>query len=527
MVEQANAEGILLWENGSEPRTVDPHLSTSKSTSAILYSLFDSLVVSDPKTGLPSNKGAAESWEISEDRLTYTFKLRPDGVWSNGDPVTAQHFAYSFERILSKRLASRYSYMLYPIKNAEEFNKGEISDFSEVGVKVIDDLTLELTLSSQTPYLLDLMTHCSWQPVYPPAVEKHGGMLDINSRWTRPENIVTNGGFLMKEWIPNKHLKVVKNPKHWDAENIRLNGVTYYPIENRETAQRAFRREAVHSTYTIPPHRVVWGKKNLPEQMRISPALGVYFYRVNIGEPKPGESEERKAIRKTLSDKRVRQALSYAMDRESICDFLKAGQQPATHFVPPGTSTYKSPDVLSYDPEKARKLLAEAGYPEGKGFPKFELIYNTDEAHKHIAEILQEQWSKTLGIDITLANQEWKVYLNTVHSMDYQMARASWFGDYNDPNTFLDMWLTGGGNNETGFSNKRYDDLIKQAALAGAEPEKRLAIFQEAEEILLDELPIIPIYFYVNQHMVHPSVLNWNDNVMDDHYFRFMDVKRP
>lgn len=475
----------------------------------------------------PAALGAAERWEISEDGLVYTFHLRPNGTWSNGDPVTAEDFVYSYQRILSKEVASRYAYMLSPMKNADAYYKGEISDFSQVGVKAIDKFTLQIEVASPTPYLLDLMTHHSWYPVYPPAVEKHGGMKAQINHWTRAQNIVGNGAFKMKEWKLNTFLEVERRDDYWDAENVKLNKVRFVPIDNIESEQRAYRRGAIHTTDIIPPHRVSWVKENFPKEVRIYEYLGVYYYRLNISPPIAGEDETRKKARAALRKKKVRQALSLAIDREAICRFLKGGQKPTTAFVPPGTGGYDPPVILKTDLDQARRLLAEAGYPEGKGFPAFQIIYNTNESHRQIAEILQSQWKNELGIDITLTNQEWKVYNNTIHALDYEMARASWIGDYNDPNTFLDMWLTGGGNNETGYSSAQYDELIKQAALSGSDPGKRFDYFRQAETLLMEDLPVIPIYYYVSQSMVHPSVIGWHDNVMDQHRVRFLDVKRP
>lgn len=517
-VEMAAETQTFLMGNGTEPEGLDPHIVTGVPESRIFQALLEGLVGIDHATLEPVNDAAAQSWEIAEDGLTYTFHLRPDATWSNPerDPVTAHDFVYSYHRILHPDTASKYAYMLFPLTNAEDFNKGEITDFSQVGVTALDTFTLELKLESPTPYLLGILNHYSWWPVHPPTIEKHGTMTQRSSPWTRAEHFVGNGPFRLTEWTVNNRIVTEKREDYWDADRVKLNRVIFYPIENLETEQRAYQQGYIHLTYDIPAHRIRWNLENYPEETEIDPYLGVYYYRINVKPSAPGADQ---AGRDALMDKRVRKALAISVDRQAICDFLAAGQLPAYSFVPPGTSGYEPDAILEESLEEAQELLAEAGYPDGSGIPEFHLYYNTHENHKQVAEIIQQQWNKNLGIRVALFNQEWKSYLNTVANFNYDLARAAWIGDYNDPNTFLDMWVTDGGNNQTGFSNTRYDELIRLASRT-AEPEKRLRLFQEAENILLEELPVIPVYFYVSKHMLHPSVKGRPPNILDRHPFK-------
>ncbi len=520
-VEMAAQTQTFLMGNGSEPEGLDPHVVTGVPENRIFQAILEGLVGIDHATLEPVNDAAAESWEISEDGLTYTFHLRKDATWSNPerDPVTAHDFVYSYHRVLHPDTASKYSYMLHLLKNAEAFNRGELTDFTQVGVKALDDFTLQLNLESPTPYLLSMLNHYSWWPVHPPTIEKHGQMTDRSSPWTRPGNFVGNGPFRLVEWSVNNRIVVEKREDYWDADRVILNKVVFYAIENLETEQRAFLQGYLHLTSDIPAHRIRWNLKHYPKATEIDNYLGTYYYRVNVAPLDDQADPEKIAGRQALMDKRVRKALAISINRQAICDFLAAGQLPAYHFVPPGTYGYEPAAMLEESLKEAKRLLAEAGYPNGEGIPELQLYYNTHENHKQVAEIIQQQWNKDLGIKIALFNQEWKSYLNTVASLNYDIARAAWIGDYNDPNTFLDMWVTDGGNNQTGFSHARYDDLIRLAART-SDPAERLRFFQEAEAILMDELPIIPVYFYVSKHMIHPSVKARPPNILDRHPFK-------
>lgn len=507
-VEQGIEEQILHLGNGTEPQGIDPHVVTGVPEHNIISALLEGLVSEDPQT-LEPVPGVAERWEASEDARVYTFYLRSNAKWSNGEPVTAQDFVQSYERILSPQIGSKYSYMLYVMENAEAFNTGKLTDFSQVGCKALDDRTLQITLTHPTGYFLSLLNHYSWFPVHIPTIKKHGGVTDRSNQWTRPGNFVGNGPFVLKEWQVNQLLSVAKSPTYWDADKVRLNGIRFYPIEREDTEERAFRAGQLHVTYIIPRSKIPVYKRENPELLRIDPYLGVYFYRFNV-------------TRKPLNDPRVRRALSLAIDRESLTkNVTQAGEIPAYHFTPPDTAGYHAKATIEGNVEEAKRLLAEAGYPDGQGFPTLDLLYNTQEAHRMIAEAIQQMWRKNLNINIGIVNQEWKVYLDTTQDLHYDISRAGWIGDYVDPNSFLDMWITGGGNNYTGFSNPEYDRLLAEAARS-PDRDKRYELFQQAEAILMQELPIMPIYFYTSPYLIHPSVRGWYPTILNHHPYKYV-----
>ncbi|MEH6468122.1 MAG: peptide ABC transporter substrate-binding protein [Porticoccus sp.] len=501
-VATGNRDGILHWGNGTDPQELDPHIVTGVPEHHILTALLEGLVLKDPAT-LEPIPGVAESWEVSNDGKTYTFLLRRNAQWSNGDPVTAHDFAWSWWRALQPALGNQYAYMLFPIKNAEAYLKQEIESFSQVGVKVLDDYTLEVELTNPTPYFLQLLDHYSMFPVHRATIEKFGAPDERGSLWTRPGNFVGNGPFLLTEWQLFKKVEVAKNPYYWDASTVKLNGIRFHPTENVTTEERMFRSNQLHHTASIPIDKVATYRKKHPELLNTHPYLGNYFYRINTKLPH-------------LSDKRVRQALAMSINGKQIVEQVtKGGEVPAYTFTPPDTLGYTANSAFEFNPVKARQLLAEAGYPNGEGFPVTELLYNTSEGHRKIAVAIQQMWNQYLGVNIILNNQDWKVYLNSVDSGDYAIARAGWIGDYVDPNTFLDMWITDGGNNRTGWSNPRYDELILKLAPTASDRETRYKMMREAEALLLEDMPVIPIYIYNSKSLVHPSLKGLEPNILD------------
>jgi oligopeptide transport system substrate-binding protein len=506
LVEIGDRTQELRLGNEGEPATIDPAVATGVTEHNVMVSLFESLVFADNKD-LSPRPGAAESWDISPDGLVYTFHLRKNGRWSNGDPVTAQDFVESYHRVLMPTMGSQYSYMLYPLKNAEAFNLGKMTNFSEVGVKALDDFTLELTLHSPTPYLLSMMFQDSWDPVPVAVIKKCGAIDDRANPWTRPENFVGNGPFILKEWRINSHILVAKSPTYWNAKEVRLNKIYFDPTEESDTAERMFRSGQLQSDVQPPPSKVAFYRKYKPDLITVYPYLGTYFYKFNVTRP-------------PLNDKRVREALAMALDRQAITEtILRAGQEPAFYLTPSGTAGYTCQTKVKEDAAAARKLLAEAGYPDGKNFPTIEVLFNTLQTHKAIAEALQQMWKNNLNINIVLHNEEWKVYLDSLRQTNYSIGRASWIGDYVDPSTFLDMFITESGNNETGWSNAEYDRLIRLGSNTGDQA-VRYAAYQKAEGILMDEMPIMPIYFYTQARLIRPSVHGWYPNVIDDYDFK-------
>ncbi len=513
-VEVANREQILLYGNKTEPQDLDPHVVEGVGEHTIISTLLEGLVAEDPKTLAPV-PGLAERWEISPDGKVYTFHIRANAKWSTGDPVTADDFVKSYRRILTPSLGSKYSYMLYPMKNAKAFNEGKITEPTQLGVRALDARTLELTVDCPTSYLLHSMaSHYTWWAVHMPTVEKHGDPYKPGNKWTRPENYVGNGPFVLTEWVPNSVIRVRKNTNYWDAAKVRLNGIDFLPIESVDTEERSFRAGQLHRTEELPNGKIDAYRKDNPQLLRMDDYLGNYFYRINVTHP-------------ALKDQRVRRALSQAIDRQAIVETVtRGGQKPAFAFTPPDTAGYTSTAQLKFDIEGAKKLLAEAGYPAGKGLPPIEIHYNTSENHRAIAEAIQQMWKKNLGVNATLRNEEWKVYMDSQSSTNYMVSRAGWIGDYPDPNTFLETFLSSGGNNRTGWGNAEYDRLINEAACTN-DKQKRIALLQKAEAILLDELPLLPIYYYTRVYLLNPAVKNWHPNYQDHHPFKYVYLETP
>ena len=502
-----NRTGILYWGNGTEPASLDPHIATGVPEHHIMSSVMEGLVLKDRKS-LEPRPGVAESWTISDDGRIYTFKLRDDARWSNGDPHIANDYVWSWWRALQPALGNQYAYMLFPIKNAKRYYDRETEDFGDVGVKALDQRTLQVTLTNPTPYFLQLLDHYSLFPVHQATIEKFGKADQRGTRWSYEGNLVSNGPFKLDEWKINRHITVTRNLHYWDNDNVALNGIVFKPVENTVTEERMFRAGQLHVTSNVPADKISTYRKSNSTELKIAPYLGTYFYRLNIKTPQ-------------LQDRRVRRALGMAIDREKLVENItKGGQIPAYTMTPPGTMGYYPTSTLAFDPEGAKNLLSEAGYPNGEGFPAIEILYNTNEGHRKIAVALQEMWKDYLNIDIKLLNQEWKVYLATESAGDYQISRGGWIGDYVDPNNFLDMFLCGGGNNRTGWCNEEYDRLILEVAPSQSSHEERLAVFQQAETMLLDDMPIIPVYTYTSVKLVDSSVENLDGNILNQAMYK-------
>ncbi len=501
-VEAGNRDQILHLGNLSEPRDLDPHIVTGVSACNILSALLEGLVAEEP-----GKSGAAERWDVSSDGMVYTFHLRQNAKWSNGDPVTADDFVFSYQRILSPALGSPYAYMLHVLKNAKAFNTGELPDFGKVGVKAIDFQTLELTLESPTPSFLSQLNHWSWFPVHPPTILKHGAMDEMGTKWTAPENYVGNGPFKLKSWKQNSSIVVETNPHYWDRDTVRLKEIHFYPIGDHKIEERSFRAGQLHVTGTIPLERVQYYKDRHPELLRLDPYLRSYYYLLNVSKP-------------PLNDPRVRKALALSIDREKIARYVtRSGEQPAFSFTPPHIGNYKPPTPFQRDIPAAKQLLAEAGYPNGEGFPELTLLFHTSDLHTRVAEVIQQMWKETLGIHIELENVEWKVYQSRRKNKVYEIARAEWVADYADPASFLEIWQTGGGNNHSGWSSPEYDRLIQKASQTLDETQ-RLETFRQAETILLNELPIIPLLFLPSKSLIQPSVKGWKPSILDHHPYK-------
>ncbi len=502
----------LLLGNLAEPRTLDPHIVDSATDSYILAALFEGLTVLDEPTSRPL-PGVADRWDISPDGLVYTFHLRPEARWSNGDPVTAHDFAYSFQRMLTPALASEYSYMLWVIKNAEAYNEGKLADFSAVGVTALDDATLRITLERPTPYLLALAAHSTWMPVHRATIEKFGRMDQRDSAWTRPGNLVSNGPFVLAEWSPNARIVVDKNPRYWDAAHTHLNHIIFFPIESADVEEHNFRAGQMHVTYDLPPSKIAVYRQQHPEELRIDPLLNNLY--LNFNTPKPPQDNPK-----------VRRALAHAMDREAISRNVFQGAWPAAHsFTPPNCGGYTARAAVPDDFAAARQLLVEAGFPGGRGLPVLPIQVLNDNRQSKVAEALQEMWKRELGVHITIEPYEQKTWLQNQQSMTHTMALLGWVADFPDPATFLGIFVTGGGNNWTGWSNAAYDRLISQAANT-ADPQARFEIFQQAEALLLNEAPATPIVLHSNVFLIHPSVHGYPPALVGTHRYQLVELKK-
>ncbi|NBX67888.1 MAG: peptide ABC transporter substrate-binding protein [Proteobacteria bacterium] len=498
---------VLNLGNGGEPKDLDPHTVTGVPEFHIIMNIFEGLVSKDPKN-LEPIPGVAEKWKVSKDGKTYTFFLRKNAKWSQGDPVTASDFIYSWIRLLKPETASEYAYQGFYIKNGKAFNEGKLTDPNQLGLKAIDSSTLEVQLENPTPFFLSLLFHHSLYPVHKATIEKFG------ARWTRPENFVGNGAFTLKKWEVNRVITVAPNPFYWDKETVKLSEANFFPIDKHETEEKMFRAKSLHTVDDLPLEKLPLWQKDTTGVFKNHPYLGTYYYWFNC-------------TKAPLNNKKVRQALTLAIDRDRIVRLVtRGGQVPATMFTPPGTGGFKPESRLPKDGsqiQKAKQLLAEAGFPNGKGLPSLEILYNTSDNHKKIAEAIQQMWRENLGISSSLFNQEWKVFLDNQQTKNYMIARAGWIADYNDPNTFLDMFVTNGGNNHSGYSNSSYDELI-ESAKKERNPKKRFAIFQKAEDILLEDLPVLPIYVYSRNYLLSNEVQGWHPNIEDIHPLKYISI---
>ncbi len=501
-----------LWiNNGGEPEWIDPGKCADAVGGEIIFNIFAGLTQPHPQTLQPM-PDVAESWERSKDGLIYTFHLRRS-TWSDGTPLTARDFVWSWKRVLNPATASKYASLLFVIKGAEAYNQGKGSA-DAVGLRAIDAQTLEVHLSEPVPYFLALTHHYTLMPV-----PKHviSGLIEAGKSpdlWTRPQYIVSNGAYTLKEWHFRQMMLLEKNPRYWDATSVRLAHIRVSEVESNNTALNLYRTGELDSigTNTALPSEFLGELKHFGD-FHHSPYLTVYWYWLNTKRP-------------PLDDVRVRRALSLAIDRRAITAYIKrGGETPMANLVPDGLAGYRAPEAPLFAPGQARQLLAAAGYPQGRSFPTLALSYNTAEGHKQIAEAIQQMWKENLGINVRLENQEWKVFLSNVENDNFDIARLGWTGDFADPYTFLEVLSGTSGNNHSGWSDPEYDKLLA-AANAEANPAMRLALLRQAEELLLAAQPLLPIYLYTRSYMLKPYVMGVWKNFLDRHPFKWMWIDK-
>ncbi len=500
----------LVIINGKEPESLDPVIINGQADGRIVSALFEGLVRYNTITGRPE-PGLASTWEISTDRRTYRFHLRPNLQWSNGQPISAQDLLYSWQRVLTPASACEYANILFPVQNAESFHNGTIDDFELVGIKAITPNTIQINLSEPTSYFLDVCCYPALAIVPRTPIETHG------DRWLLQKNIPTNGAYQLVSWKLNDCIRLRKNPFYWDHKNVQSETVDILPTSNASTALNLYEMGEVD---------IVWDKELVPTELvsilrqrsdfHVTDFLGTYFLRFNT-------------LLAPFNDPQVRRALALSIDKHRLIDKITgAGESVAPHFVPPGIPGYDSPSGLDYDPEEARQLLADAGYPNGESFPPIDYLFNSSKLNEQIAVEIQAMWQEHLGVKTVLRQLEWKSYLQDQSNINYGVSRSSWLGDYVDPQTFLDVFTSNNGNNRTGWENTNYDGLIS-AANSEVNNAKRMEQLREAESILVEEfLPIIPLYFYVSMEYYDPKkVSGIFANIRAEHPIRSIKRIQP
>ena len=481
----------LVRNNGSEVQSLDPHKIEGVPESNINRDLFEGLLISDVDG--KASPGVAEKWE-NKDFKVWTFHLRKDAKWSDGTPVTAQDFVYSWQRLANPNTASPYaSYLQYGhIVNIDDIIAGK-KPITDLGVKALDDHTFEVTLSEPVPYFYKLLVHSSVSPVPRAAVEKFG------EKWTQPANIITNGAYKLKDWVVNERIVLERNTNYWDNAKTVINQVTYLPISSEVTDVNRYRSGEIDMTYNNMPIELFQKlKKEIPNEVHVDPYLCTYYYEIN----------NQKA---PFNDVRVRTALKLALDRDIIVNKVKnQGDLPAYSFTPPYTDGAKlvEPEWFKWSQEKrneeAKKLLAEAGYTAEKPLT-FDLLYNTSDLHKKLAIAAASIWKKNLGANVKLENQEWKTFLDTRHQGNYDVSRAGWCADYNEPTSFLNMVLSDSSNNTVHYKSPAFDKLIADT-LKVTDEAQRSELYSKAEQQLDKDSAIVPVYYYVNARLVKPWV---------------------
>ncbi len=651
-IEIANEENILIIGNSSEPKGLDPHLVSGVLESNIIRALFEGLCVEDPAKNSSSLPGVAQKWTPNENFTEWLFELNPNAKWSDGVPVTARDFVFSYKRLLSPdpNWPAEYSEMLYFLKNGEAYNRsyfghilcgndpdfplpweilaeanfkgdralklenfadkkfadlkeidlkklqpylteGEQIDLSkitadkvdlkdlsqterrifcnatgidklskeqlqflktdtglikwtdavpeeirplvldrliahheagkpnlwekaQVGVTAVDDFTLKINLRGPVPFLPEITKHYTWYPVPEHVILQYGKInTAFSSQWTRPGNLVSNGPFKLKEWRTNHFLEVEKNPEYWDAETVSLEGIRYLPIKNYFTETRMFGDDQLHLTYTVPSELIPMAKEKYAAELRQEAYVGVRFVRINTR-------------KEPLNSPKFRRALALAIDQEAICEkILQGGQTPASGIVPP-FGTYEAAGIISFDPKKARELLAESGYATDSKFSEIKLLTTNSESAVREAESLQAMWEEHLGLNVRIEQREWTTYLQKQYDADYDLCIAGWIGDYLDPTTFLEMWITDGGNNNTGWASKEFETLLHKAENT-ADIATRMQTLSKAEATFITDTPVLPIYFYTTNYLIRPEVKNWHPLLLNNHPFKFVRIEKP
>lgn len=497
--DQARAENMLLITVGSEPSSLDPHRCTGAPESFIMSALWESLVEWN-ETATDFVPGAASHWEISPDGRTYTFHLRPEAKWSNGEPVTAQDWEQSLKRWLNPKLAAELANFADPIVGAFAYRSGQSTDPDSVGIRATDTHTLEFELIKPDVMFLDRLTSYPWYPVHRASIEAAGGFYNLMADFIRPGVLISNGAYTMTAWKYGQYVEVGRNP-HYHG-NTKLDRIRFIAMDHNDTAERAFRSGQLHITDGVPAAKIeVYRQANDPALLTY-PRVGTRFLSINT-------------TRAPFDDARVRRAFALTINRQQMTDVvLRTGDQPAYSFVGGTGGRYQSSNVLIESHEEARRLLAEAGYPDGAGFPPVEYLYNTLDRNRQVAEALQQMWKSALNVDVTLRNEEWKVFLNSRRQLDYQISRSGWLPFSPEPAELYELNSGWSDSNETGWSDPEFDEVLHNARQE-MDVTKRHALYHRLDEILLREQPTIPFAFYARTRLVHPTIAGWPANHME------------
>lgn len=476
---------VFRFNVGPEPEYLDPALSTGLYDARVSVLLYEGLTAKDPKT-LEPRPGVAERWEVSPDGRAYIFHLRPNAFWSDGRPVTAQDFVYSWTRVLTPATGARYAAYLYPIVNAEAFNQGKLKDPTQIGVRAIDERTLHVRLNDPVPYFLFLTGFQTYYPVPRQAVEQFG------DQWTDPQHIVTNGPYLLRERHLHDRMVLERNPRYWNRQEVRTERILAFTVDDARTATNMYEAGMLDwLPYPSVPHDFLPYMRGRFRDLMTFAQIGLMYFGLNTTRP-------------PLDDLRVRRALSLSLDRRAItAGLLRGGEIPTDHFVPAGFPGYPAPPPPVYDPQQAAQLLRKAGYPNGEGFPTLEILVPPD--RRNIAEAAQQMWARNLNLHFTIHSEEFSSFLKRWDRMDYDIAGTRWIGDYLDPSTFTDLMESTNGNNNTGYGSPEYDRLQAEARYE-LDPVKRLQLLQRGEALMLADAPVIPLYIMAANELVKPYV---------------------
>ena len=508
---ESSAIQILRRGNGSDPETLDPHRAEDQHAFAILRDLFEGLTSESADGALVP--GVARRWEISDDGREYTFYLRKDARWSNGDPVLAEDFVAGLRRTLTPGTGSSYAALLFAIRNAEAVVSGKRPP-EDLGVEAVDSRTLKIFLHSPTPYFLGVLALAATYPIHAATVR------DGSHGYMRSRQYLSNGAYVLSEWRPLAHIRLLRNKHYWNAESVAIDEVVYKPIADTAAELRQYRADELDITEAVPANQFTQVSESLAAELLVSPALALYYFAFDLSES-------------PFDDAAIRQALAMAIDRPTLVDSVTGrGEVAAYGLVPPGVANYAAQEFAwkSLDDAeriaKARVLYAAAGYSQAQPL-KFTLTYDSDAIHEKIALAVAAMWRENLGAEVSLQGKEWKLFLATREQrQDWQIMRFAWYGDYNDASTFTDILRSGNEQNLPGYNNPEFDALLQAAAVA-PDASQRRELLERAERLMLDDYPIIPAYFFVNKHLVKPYVRNFVPNILDHHYTQHLSLEAP